>query len=980
MSATTGNTPAPAASAPGTAATPPAGAGDAIRVRGVRVHNLKNLDADIPLGRMTVITGVSGSGKSSLAFETLYAEGQRRYVESLSAYARQFLERLEKPDADAIEGIAPAIAIRQKNTSRNPRSTVATATEIYDYLRLLYARAGRTICPQCRLEAKRDSVDEAVEALLGQHRGRRAYLLFPLVEAVIADVVGSKKKRKKSAPAGSRLPGEAQRQRLAMLRAQGFHRLYQNGRLAEFATPESLLELDFSQPVWVVADRMTLAPEDRAQLAEAIEAAYREAGELSVELIGEEGRAPARLRFSERFECKQCGRKFDAPQPRIFSFNHPAGACQRCQGFGNTMDYDLNKVVPNPELSLSEGIVDPWTKPRYRSWARAMREAARRAGAPLDRAWKRLTPEQQALVLEGNGDFPGVRGFFHYLERKKYKLHVRVFLSRYRSYARCDVCQGARLRPEALWVELPDPEAEPRWQGWHLGRVAGLTVRAAREYFKRLRLSPGETMLAAPLLEEIRQRLEFLEQVGLHYLTLDRLASSLSGGEAQRIQLATCLGSHLVGTLYVLDEPSIGLHSRDTGRLIGILQQLRDEGNTILVVEHDPQIMRASDRLLDLGPGAGEHGGRLVAAGDWRSVQQSPASRTGRYLAGGLQLPTHRARRPRPGIQLLGACRNNLQQLDAEFPLGVLMAVTGVSGSGKSTLVHQVLYANLERLRRNPHAELEDCRALEGWERVLATHLVDQSPIGRTPRSNPVTYAGAYDGIRALYAQTSEARRRGLKPGHFSFNVAGGRCETCRGAGVVTVEMQFLADVELPCEICHGTRFKPEVLEARFQGRNIAETLQLTVAEALRVFAGHARVLTPLQQLAEVGLGYLRLGQPATTLSGGEAQRLKLAAHLAAADELKDALFLFDEPTTGLHFDDIAQLLSAFDRLVAGGATVVVIEHNLDLIAAADRILDLGPEGGEEGGRVVAQGTPQEVARLSTHTGRALAQHFHNVM
>ncbi len=967
---------APAAN-PGAEVAPAAAGegGEAIRVRGARVHNLKNLNADIPLGRLTVVTGVSGSGKSSLAFETLYAEGQRRYIESLSAYARQFLERLEKPDADAIEGIAPAIAIRQKNTSRNPRSTVATATEIYDYLRLLYARAGRTICPDCRLEARRDSVDEAVAALLNQQAGRRAYLLFPLsVEAAAEN--GARRRRKTSA-SSAKLAGEAQIRRLAELRAQGFHRLYQEGRIAEFATPESLLELDFSRPVWIVADRMTLHPENRGQLAEAVEAAYREAGELRVEILAEEGLAPVLARFSERFECKQCGRKFETPQPRIFSFNHPAGACQRCQGFGNTMDYDPGKVIPNPDLMLNEGVVDPWTKPRYRSWARAMREAARRAGIPLDTPWKRLNANQQAIVLEGDGDFPGVRGFFEYLERKKYKLHVRVFLSRYRGYTLCETCHGYRLKPEALWVELPAPEGQPPWQGWHLGRVVALTVRGVKEFFARLRLSPAESQLAAPLLEEIRQRLDFLEQVGLHYLTLDRLASSLSGGEAQRIQLATCLGSHLVGTLYVLDEPSIGLHSRDTGRLIAILEQLRNEGNTILVVEHDAQIMRASDYLLDLGPGAGEHGGTVVAAGGWKQVCDVPQSRTGRYLAGQLRLPEHKPRQPRPGLKVVGANRHNLKQLDAAFPLGTLMAVTGVSGSGKSTLVHQVLYANLQRLRRNPHAELEDCRALEGWERVSEVHLVDQSPIGRTPRSNPVTYAGAYDGIRALFAQTAEARRLGMKPGHFSFNVAGGRCETCRGAGTITVEMQFLADVELPCEACHGTRFKPEVLAAHFQGRNIAETLQLTVEEALRVFAGHARVLTPLKQLAEVGLGYLRLGQPATTLSGGEAQRLKLAAHLAAAEQLHDALFLFDEPTTGLHFDDIAQLLRAFDRLVGGGATVVVIEHNLDLIAAADRVLDLGPEGGDEGGRVVAQGTPAEVAQSDTYTGKALAQHFH---
>lgn len=969
---------------------------EAIRVRGARVHNLRRLDVDIPLHQLTVVTGVSGSGKSSLAFETLYAEGQRRYVESLSAYARQFLERLEKPEADSIEGIAPAIAIRQKNPGRNPRSTVATATEIHDYLRLLYARVGRVICPDCRVPAVCESVDEAIARLLAEAEGRRAYLLFPLTAGAAAENAASgppaRKARRRARPSPSapaaRLPNEAQKQRLAELRARGFHRLRQGERTVEFSTPESLLELDFSQPVGVVTDRLQIAAAEHARLAEAVETAYREAGELQIEVLAEEDAPARRLRFSQRLECPRCARPFELPPPSGFSFNHSNGACPVCQGFGNAMILDLDKVIPNPDLSLNAGAIDPWSKPRFRAWGRALKEAARRAGVPLDVPWRDLSQREKKLVLDGEGEFAGVRGFFQRLERKKYKMLVRIFIARYRGYEKCPACQGLRLRPESLWVELPaapdsNEPANP-WQGWNLGQLTMMTVRQAGEYFRALQLPPAATVLAGGVLPELRNRLDYLEQAGLHYLTLDRVASTLSGGEGQRIQLATCLGAQLAGALYVLDEPSIGLHARDTGRLIRILEQLRGQGNTLVVVEHDAAIMRAADWLLDLGPEAGELGGHLMAAGPWREVALIPESRTGQYLRrwlpGAASKDPHPAsalprRPPRPGVRLLGASRNNLRGLDVDFPAHVLTAVTGVSGSGKSTLVHQVLYRNLEARLRSPRAEPIACRELRHAERVRELVLVDQSPIGRTPRSNPVTYVGAYDAIRKLFAQTPEAIRQGFTPRHFSFNVAGGRCEVCAGAGTVTIEMQFLADVELTCEACRGTRFQAPVLEVRWRGKNIAEALQLTLHESLAFFAGQEKILAPLRLLGECGLGYLRLGQSATTLSGGEAQRLKLAARLADAGTLAGAWFLLDEPTTGLHADDIAKLLHIFQRLLAGDATVLVIEHNLDLIAAADWILDLGPEGGSEGGQLTGAGTPEQIARLSTPTGLALAAH-----
>ena len=965
---------------------------ESILVRGARVHNLKNIDFEIPHNALTVVTGVSGSGKSSLAFDTIYAEGQRRYVESLSAYARQFLERIEKPDVDLIEGIAPAIAIRQKNSTRNPRSTVATATEIYDYLRLLYARIGKTFCRQCGQEVKKDTVDEVATTILALGEGTRLNVLFP-VRGTAAAPAEQKKPRGRSKKAAKPTPeaDAALKERLFDLRKRGYNRLFQNGQIFEFSTPESLLDVDFSQPVYVLVDRIAVASDQRLRIVDAVELAYREAGEVIFQTVPRESEAPRQLRFSQKFECKSCHITYQEPEPRLFSFNNPFGACPRCQGFGNTIDFDLNLVIPDSYKTLSEGAIEPWTKPKYRSYFSDLKKFARQEGIPMDVPWRELEREQQQLILQGDGRFPGIHGFFAYLERKKYKLHVRVFLSRYRGYAQCPDCCGARLREEARLVKI---------EGRNICEVTSLTVEQAAVFFDRLKLSPEQTEIAGKILEQIQQRLKFLNDVGLEYLTLDRLASTLSGGESQRIQLATSLGSRLVGALYVLDEPSIGLHSRDTARLINILHELRNLGNTILVVEHDPDVMRASDRILDLGPGAGENGGRVMAAASYPDLKKAPSSLTGRYLSEELriQIPQQRRRPGTPAIRIEGARAHNLKNIVVEIPLGMLVAVTGVSGSGKSTLVHDVLYQALaaeKGITSGPGPAVNGFKKVAGGQYISDVVLVDQSPIGRTPRSNPVTYIKAFDAIRDVFASTPEAARRGYASGHFSFNIPGGRCETCQGDGTVTVEMQFLADVELICEDCKGTRYKAGVLEVRYKGKNIHEVLNLTVREAMHFFSGVPKITDKLRVLEEVGLGYLRLGQSATTLSGGEAQRMKLAAHLIPAVRVRDfeaetpeekeerkkaragkgALYIFDEPTTGLHFDDVSKLLAAFRKLIDAGGSVLVIEHNMDVIKTADWIIDLGPEGGDRGGEVVVSGPPEAVVKsAASYTGKWLAR------
>jgi len=963
---------------------------DAIVIRGARTHNLKNISCDIPHGKLTVVSGVSGSGKSSLAFDTIYAEGQRRYVESLSSYARQFLERIEKPDVDLIDGLAPAIAIKQKNTTRNPRSTVATATEIYDYLRLLYARCGTVHCIYCDGLVKRDSMDEIAEAVLGLGEGTRMLALFPVATATPAAEVAAKApvrsakakaaKVKPTVGAGDSPHTETLKARLLELRTGGFNRLYQMGKTVEFSTPESLLELDFTLPVFVLLDRIVVSSENRARIVDAAEIAYREGGEIIYETVPREETAErARYRFSAAYECKSCHRPGKEPEPRLFSFNNPFGACPRCQGFGNTVDFDMNLVIPDKGLTLEGGAIDPWNRPKYRTWYTDLKKRAAELGLALDVSWRELPEAARETVLRGKGSFVGVFGFFAEMEKKKYKLHVRVMLSKYRGYAECPDCRGQRLRAEARSVRI---------NGKNICQATGLTIAAAKEFFGALTLTAMQEEIAGPILDEVRARLSFLDAVGLEYLTLDRLASTLSGGEAQRIQLATSLGSRLVGALYVLDEPSIGLHTRDTARLIHILEELRDLGNTIVVVEHDADVLRAADHLLDLGPGAGEFGGKLLAEGVLAEIEANPNSLTGRYLSGQISIPVPTRRRTpgREKLVLRGARANNLHGLDVEIPLGMLVAITGVSGSGKSTLVHQVLYRAVARaLGQSDGSDPSGVfKSLTGVERLNDVVLVDQTPIGRTPRSNPITYIKGFDLVRELFASQPEAKKLGLTPGHFSFNVPGGRCNTCEGDGTVTVEMQFLADVELPCEDCNGTRYQAKVLNVEYKGKNIHDVLQLTVKEALRFFAGQTKLLEKLAVLDEIGLGYLRLGQSATTLSGGEAQRVKLAAHLAQVraananakpSQASRVLYILDEPTTGLHFDDVSKLLTAFKKLIDGGGSLIVIEHNLDVIKSADWVIDMGPEGGEGGGLVVAQGTPEDVAGcLLSHTGQWLGR------
>ena len=989
---------------------------DSIIIRGARTHNLKNIDCEIPHGKLTVVSGVSGSGKSSLAFDTIYAEGQRRYVESLSAYARQFLERIEKPDVDLIDGLAPAIAIKQKNQTRNPRSTVATATEIYDYMRLFYARCGTMHCIVCDGIVRRDSVDEIAETILALGEGTRLHALFPVEprqplssnDATVGDhpmpavkkaaakktsaKTSAKSQVSKAEPgAPASLLSDALKERLGELRKSGFNRLYQHGQIYEFSSPESLIDVDFAKPdtnpVYVLVDRIAVSPENRARIVDAAEIGYRERGEIVYEVVPREddGKPRRRVRFSREYECKTCHRVYREPEPRLFSFNNPFGACPRCQGFGNTIDFDLNLIIPDKTKTLSQGAVDPWTRPKYTPFATEMKRTAKQHGIPLDVPWMEMEPGDQAFILNGHGSFVGVHGFFAMMERKKYKLHVRVMLSKYRGYATCPECKGQRLRAEARAVRLGTGA-----DAVNICEAAALTITAAHRFFSQLKLTPEQHEIAGSILHEVHQRLSFLDAVGLDYLTLDRLASTLSGGEAQRIQLATSLGSRLVGALYVLDEPSIGLHTRDTAKLIRILEELRDLGNTILVVEHDPDVLRAADYLMDLGPGAGEYGGKLLAAGTVEEVERNPDSLTGKYLSGALTIPipTRRRERGKETLVLKGARVNNLKGVDVEIPLNMLVCITGVSGSGKSSLVHNVLFkAVAHALGQSEGGDPTGLyKELKGADRLNDIVLVDQAPIGRTPRSNPVTYIKAFDAIRELFAAQPEAQRRGYGAGHFSFNVPGGRCDTCSGDGTVTVEMQFLADVELPCEECGGTRYKPSTLEIKYKGKSIYDVLTLSVKEGLRFFAGHPKIVDKLAVLDEVGLSYVRLGQSATTLSGGEAQRVKLAAHLSTgrgatpkdgiAPKTKSrVLYILDEPTTGLHFDDVGKLLAAFRRLIDAGGSLVVIEHNLDVIKSADWVIDMGPEGGSRGGQVVAAGTPEEIVKIEgSHTGHWLAR------
>ena len=947
---------------------------DPIVVRGARTHNLKNVDVTLPAGKLVVLTGVSGSGKSSLAFDTIYAEGQRRYVESLSAYARQFLERMEKPDVDRIEGIAPAIAIRQKNSVRNPRSTVGTVTEIHDYMRLLFARVGRTFCTQCGEEVVRETAEVVADRLVALPEGSRLLIGFdmPVFTAPAAarkadDEDEGEVRDDGDASAADTASLSPARAAVDSLRRRGFGRLLVDGRAVAFEdlTPA---DIDGRTQLQVVVDRLRSAPGERSRLTDSVEIAYQQGGGAAwARRLGEDGEADTTLVFSERFECRACGLPYETPQPRLFSFNNPFGACPTCHGFGNVIELDTALVVPDESKTLAQGAIEPWTKPHYRAHLAELKKVAKGLGLRLDVPWRDLTAEERRLVIDGNGGaWEGVRGFFTWLERKKYKVHVRVFLSRYRGYQTCPDCKGTRLRREARAVRVG---------GQTIDRVSALTTREAQQFFDALALGPQEAAIADKVLVEIRRRLGFLADVGLDYLTLDRLSSTLSGGEAQRISLATSLGASLVGTLYVLDEPSIGLHPRDNQRLITILRKLRDQGNSVLVVEHDADMIAVADHVVDMGLGAGEHGGRVIFNGPLADLAAEPRSLTAKYLRGELQIPVpaHRRKGAPQKIRVIGAREHNLQDVDLEFPLNTLTCITGVSGSGKSTLVHDVLYAGIKRAKGDWDQKVGFFRRLEGAELLSDVVLVDQTPIGRTPRSNPVTYLKAFDPIRELLASTKDARSRGLTASSFSFNVPGGRCEACQGEGEVKVEMQFLADVYVPCEHCDGKRFKSAVLDVKYKGRNVTQILDLTVREALQFFSGSVKVLRRLQVLDEIGLGYVRLGQPAPTLSGGEAQRVKLSAELQKRSTGR-TVYVLDEPTTGLHFEDIRKLLGVLQSLVDKGNTVIVIEHNLDVIKTADWIVDLGPEGGVKGGEIVAAGTPEQVVKEPrSFTGQYLA-------
>ncbi|HET8862576.1 MAG TPA: excinuclease ABC subunit UvrA [Solirubrobacterales bacterium] len=934
-------------------------ASERIVISGAREHNLKDIDVELPRDALIVITGLSGSGKSSLAFDTIYAEGQRRYVESLSAYARQFLGLMEKPDVDSIEGLSPAISIDQKTTSRNPRSTVGTVTEIYDYLRLLWARIGVPHCPTCGEEITGQTQEQIVDRLMTLDEGAKFMVMAPVVR-------GRKGEYGKL---------------LDQMRLEGYSRVKVNGELRRL-DEEIVLDKKYKHDVAVVVDRLVMKTDLRRRLSESVEAAAGlAAGLVEVEIVDGET-----MLFSEQFACLNCGTSIPELEPRIFSFNSPHGACERCHGLGFQRVIDPELVVPDPTLSLNEGALQPWNRGVTAYWRRLIAAVADDYGVDADKPWAKLKKSEKEVFLYGTG---GERHQVTYTNRfgrrRSYKVRFEGIVNQlqrryeetdsesnreriegYMAEQPCPDCKGARLRPESLGVTVG---------GLSIAEYTDLSARAASEWIRALELTDTERAIARLIVREISERLAFLENVGIGYLSLARSARSLSGGEAQRIRLATQIGSSLVGVMYVLDEPSIGLHQRDNEKLIATLDRLRDLGNTVIVVEHDEGTMRAADHLVDLGPGAGEHGGHVIAAGTPAQVAKDPASLTGQYLSGKrmIEVPAER-REPRGALLVRGAREHNLKGIDVAIPLGVFCCVTGVSGSGKSTLVNETLHhavANrLHQAKLRPGAH----DGIDGLSQIDKIINIDQSPIGRTPRSNPATYTGVFDHIRQLFTQTQEARARGYKPGRFSFNVKGGRCEVCRGDGQIKIEMHFLPDVYVPCEQCHGRRYNRETLEVRFKGKSIADVLEMSVEEAVVFFENVPKIARRLRTLHDVGLDYIRLGQAATTLSGGEAQRVKLATELSKV-ATGDTLYILDEPTTGLHFADVQRLLDVLGRLVDAGNTVVVIEHNLDVIKTADRLIDLGPEGGEAGGEVVATGTPEEVAAVeASHTGRFLAE------
>ncbi len=931
---------------------------DRITIRGARQHNLKGIDLDLPRRAITVITGPSGSGKSSLAFDTIYAEGQRRYVESLSAYARQFLERMEKPRVDRIEGLSPAVAIEQKNPTRSSRSTVGTATEIYDYLRLLWARIGHTFCAQCGRELKPDTPQSIADAVRTLAEGTRFAVVFPLTHA---------------ASLGGDALAEA-------LRVKGFVRVALDGEIVHVddlvTSKRSIANV---KRIDVVADRLTVNDDVGGRVADAVSTAFVEGDGDCALLFTTPVSLPAghelrtRVAFTERFACPDDGTEAPTPSPQLFSFNNPRGACPTCNGFGATLEYDESLIVPYPDRSLRDGAIHPWTMPRYEEPRKKLYEIARRDGISWTAPWKSLSAEQRKFLLRGKTKgYTGIFPFLKALEEKRYKQYIRVFLRQYQAAATCETCSGSRLTRDALNVRI---------NGLNIAGVSAMSVDALDQWTDSLTLTPFESQIAETVLREARARVRFLRDVGLGYLSMDRAARTLSGGEAQRIALANSLGAQLVDTLYVLDEPSIGLHPRDMDRLLGLLRRLRDAGNTVIVVEHDLEAIRMADWMVEIGPGSGDKGGEVVFSGPLSDAEKSPL--TGQYLTGAVTIPLPEKRRaagPR-WLTLNGVSAHTLKGVNLRIPVGCFVCVTGVSGSGKSTLVHDVLYRALETRLTGEHSAKQHLGEIVGGVSTLmgAEHfddvvLIDQEPIGRSPRSNPVTYVKAWDEIRRIFSITPLSRQRGYQPATFSFNMAGGRCETCEGAGYVEVEMVFMADVLVPCETCNGKRFKPDVLEVKVWGKNIADVLEMTVDAATRLFPGEDRLAAALWQLQQVGLGYLRLGQPATTLSGGEAQRIKIARELTqSAKSPGRKLYIMDEPTTGLHLEDIRKLSRVLQRLVDQGHTLIVIEHNLDVIKLADWVIDMGPEGGVGGGTIVTAGTPEDVAAHETsHTGRWL--------
>ena len=912
-----------------------------IEIRGARTHNLKNIDCTFRHGELTVVTGVSGSGKSSLAFDTLYAEGQRRYVESLSTYARQFIERMERPDVDSVSGIQPAIALEQKNGVRSARSTVGTATEIYDYLRLLYAKLGEVFCQACGAPVRPETPDSALETLAKLPEGTRLVILGPL-ELSSAGLTPSLR---------------------AELLRQGWGRLWDGQGIIDVDGGEAPPEgADLS----VVTDRLALRGEARARLRTALETAFQ-AGRGRARVLAPD--LAEEFTFSSGMCCDQCGRSWPRPEPQLFSFYSPLGACPACEGFGRVIDLDMDKIIPNRDLCIEDGAIAPWNSDGNLEMYDWLRDNSTPKQIPRLAAIRDFTPEQWNNLLHGVGkEFTGIRGFFAWLEARRYKVQARVMLARYRAYRTCETCAGTRLRPEALAVRL--------W-GETIAEMGERPVRELRERFASLKLGVTEAEIAGRALEALRARLDYLDRVGLGYLTLTRQTRTLSGGESQRINLASALGSALTETLYVLDEPTVGLHPRDTDRLVEILKDLRDLGNTLVVVEHDLEVIRAADRLLDLGPGAGEHGGRVLFDGSPEDLARQETL-TAHHLATYHEPPVPtRRRRPKGWLTVRGARGHNLKGLTVKFPLGVLCCVTGVSGSGKTTLVRDTLAANYRRAREIAPVEAEPCDGIDGLEQVEALSWVDQAPLAGSSRSNPVTFVKAYEWIRRAMADTREARALGLTARDFSFNVEGGRCPDCKGTGAQTIDMHFMADIEVPCEACDGKRFQAKVLRYRFQGKSIHEILEMTVEEAREFFKAEGKIVRALSPLREVGLGYLRLGQSTTTLSGGEAQRLKLAAHLAQMRDGKGKLFIFDEPTTGLHPADLSRLAIIFQEMVGRGCSLIVIEHNMDLIAAADWVIDMGPEGGDRGGEIVAQGTLDDVMESAgSITGKYLRERF----